>query len=103
MYKKVNSYLKQFPKQERYSLGQKIQAEILELITGIFLANQLPNPLKEDSLLSLNARNETLKLLFRLAYDINALELKKYLAAESDCQEIGKMLGGWIKFLKSQR
>ena len=72
-------------------------------MTGIFTANQLPNALREDLLLKLNSQNETLKLLFRLAYEVNAMELKNCLSAQSDCQEIGKMLGGWIKFLKSQR
>ena len=80
-----------------------IENILIELMTGIFTANQLPNSLKESGLLGLNSFNEILKLLYRLAREISAMDDKQYLTAEADCQEIGKMLGGWIKYLKSQR
>jgi len=103
LYKKTHHYLKSFPKQERYSLGQKIQNMILELLCGLITVNQLPKILREDLLIKLNSQNELLKLLFRLSHEIKVLDMKKYLSAESDCQEIGKMIGGWIKYLKSER
>lgn len=72
-------------------------------MADIFTANQLPDPLKENQLLKINSQNETLKLLYRLAYETKIIETKDYLALESLLQEIGKMLGGWIKYLKAKR
>lgn len=103
LYKKTYQYLKYFPKKERYSLGEKLETTIIKLIQTTFYINQLPNALKENELLKLNAKNETLKLLFRLAHEISVLDTKKYLTTQSCLQEIGKMIGGWLKYLKSQR
>ena len=80
-----------------------MQNLILEIIIDLFTVNQLPKPLREDLLVKINSKNETLKLLFRLTHDIKILDMKNYLAVEESCQEIGKMLGGWIKYLKSER
>jgi len=41
-----------------------------------------------------------LKILIRLAEDIKALPTKKYLYLEELLQEIGKMLGGWIRSIR---
>jgi len=43
---------------------------------------------------------DLLKILIRLAKDIQALDSKKYLQLEQALQEIGRMLGGWRKSLK---
>lgn len=41
-----------------------------------------------------------LKILIRILKDLKILDIKKYLLLEDELQEIGKMLGGWIKFVK---
>jgi hypothetical protein len=38
--------------------------------------------------------------LIRLAYETNALQDKHYLSLQQQLQEIGKMLGGWIRYTK---
>ena len=48
-------------------------------------------------------RLDILKVLIRLAKDINALSSEKYLELESILQEIGRMLGGWKKSLLSPK
>lgn len=103
LYKTTYKYLKQFPKKERYTLGKKIENNILSMLTETYYINQLLNCLKEEKLLFLNAKNETTKLLFRLARENSAINDKQYLTAQSFLQETGKMIGGWIKYLKSQR
>jgi len=103
LYRKTHQLIKSFPKTEKYSLGIKIESLILASMADIFTANQLPDPLKENQLLKINSQNETLKLLYRLAYETKIIETKDYLALESLLQEIGKMLGGWIKYLKAKR
>jgi len=42
-----------------------------------------------------------LKILFRLCYELKIINQKKYLLMEEKSQEIGRMLGGWIKSLKT--
>ena len=47
-----------------------------------------------------DSKLETLKILLRLAKDTQSIDSKKYLNLESYLQEIGKMLGGWLKHAK---
>jgi len=41
---------------------------------------------------------DLLKILIRAAKDVQALPENKYLSLQTQIQEIGRMLGGWIKF-----
>ena len=53
-------------------------------------------PLLEKAIVSL----DLLKILIRLAKDIQALDNKKYIQLEQSLLEIGRMLGGWKRSLK---
>ncbi len=58
---------------------------------------------KNNKLTILNSARikiEVLKRLFRVAYELNIIENKKYIDIELDLQEISKMTNGWIKYLK---
>lgn len=103
LYRLSYSWLQNFPKKERYTLGEKIETAILDNLSEIYYLNNLPNALKENHLLILSAKNEIVKILFRLALDVKALDLNKYANAQALLQETGKMIGGWIKFSRSSR
>jgi len=103
LYKTTYQQLKRFPKKERYSLGESLEKGIFHLLTQTFYINQLPDPLKENELFKLNAQIETLKRLFRLTREIGIWGEPEYLTVSAHTQEIGKMVGGWIKYLKSNR
>lgn len=94
-------WLKNFPKKERYTLGERIETAILDNLSEIYYLNNLPDAIKENHLLILSAKNETVKILFRLALDIKVLDFNKYANAEAILQETGKMIGGWIKYVRS--
>lgn len=53
-------------------------------------------PLLEEASTNL----ETLKILIRLAKDVKTIPDKWYIEYETRLQEIGKMIGGWMKALK---
>ncbi len=89
-----------FPKRERYSLGTKLEYEAIELLEKLFIAGTLDRIQKLSALIQASAKLDVLKILIRLAKDIQALDTKKYLLLEEKLQEIGKMLGGWIKATK---
>lgn len=42
---------------------------------------------------------DTIKILIRLAHDMALFDERLYLQMEGEMQEIGRMLGGWIKSL----
>lgn len=90
-------YQLHFPKKDRYNIGQKCEKVILEILESIILASQLTKAEKLPALRKASLKLEVLKVLFRLCKDIKILDNKKYLLLETDLQEIGRMLGGWIK------
>jgi ATP phosphoribosyltransferase len=88
-----------FPKVDKHTLGQTLQAKSLRLIETLFLASRLTANAKRDILLQANSQLDLLKFLVRLACDSKALNQKKYRVLQSFLQEVGKMLGGWIRSL----
>ena len=43
-----------------------------------------------------------MKLFCRLAFDLKAMQERWYIEAEEKLIEIGKMLGGWIKYANTK-
>ena len=101
MYMAFSPLVYQFPKVYRYSLGRTIDGSILALLELIFEANSLPRPLREAPLIRANAKCELLKLLNRMCFELKLIESTKYFQISADLQEVGKMLGGWIKYVRS--
>lgn len=87
-----------FPKTKRYTLGQKLDNLTLEIFELLFAFPLSVN--KAETLQRISVKVDLLKILLRLAKDNQSLTEKKYLELQSILQEIGKMLGGWIKFTK---
>jgi len=101
LYKKVYAIRKQVPKQDRFTLWQKLDNTILMLIEYILHASSLYKEEKLPTLEQASSKLNVLRILVRLAYDIKSIDNKKYTALQQDIDEIGRMLGGWIKSTKS--
>lgn len=100
LYKLFHLFLKFFPKQEKYTLGQTAEKVILEMLEKILVAGYSPKYQKYQALQLVSQKNDLLKYLVRLAFDTRCLNSKKYLYLEKEILEIGKMLGGWLKSIK---
>lgn len=91
--------LDHFPKKSREVLGQKIERiilEILELISKASYSREKIAYLENASL-----KLDFLKILIKITYETKTIDQKKYLQMEKELQEMGRMLGGWIKSLKA--
>ncbi|HCR41792.1 TPA: hypothetical protein DIV45_00225 [Patescibacteria group bacterium] len=81
-------------------MGQFLQTRTLGLLEELLLASKLPAGYeKKHNLISSSAKLELIKLLVRLAREVNALTDQQYILLQSHLQEIGSMLGGWIRSL----
>jgi hypothetical protein len=100
LYKVFHILVLKFPKTERYSLGQTIDNRLLELIELISLAGVAEPQTKGALLKKAAAKLDLIKLLIRLSHETNSLSEKHYLQLQEQLQEIGKMLGGWIRYTK---
>jgi len=79
---------------------QKIQLATLDIIEQLIGASYAKSEQKLAFLNQANIKLELVKLLIRLAEEIKVIPTKKYLSLEGKLQEIGRMLGGWIKSIK---
>ena len=102
LYLQTHYCLKKFPKRDRYSLGGKIENTLLDLIEFVSVANIQIKTMREPILYRASGKCELLKLLLRLSFDLSLLNEKEYIELEEKTLEIGKMLGGWIKYYRNQ-
>jgi four helix bundle protein len=100
LYKEFYQYLKTFPKKDQYMLGKRCEEHILSFMESILLAVGLDKVRKLKILEEANSKFDVLKVLFRMARELKILENKKYLSLEEKAQEIGRMLGGWMRSLR---
>ncbi len=96
-YKLLHADVNRYPKTERYSLGEKLKSQALELIDGLWQANSLPLPERLVRLDHLQRVLDLSKLLIRLVRDIGIYKVDGYLYRQERLQEIGRMLGSWRK------
>lgn len=84
-----------FPKSHRFSVAIKIENGILDFLRIITVANH-----RQKKLPLLRAADEeliSLRIFLRLSQDLKFISTSSYEYAIRQLEEIGKMLGGWIK------
>jgi len=84
-----------FPKNYRFSVAVKLENGILDFIEFTAIAN-----MRRDKLPLLKRADEALtrlRLMFRLSYEMQFINLNSYEFGSRQLVELGKLLGGWIK------
>jgi len=99
-YKELHQSVKLFPRDEQLTLGSKIKSLTIESLEIFCRAEYQSRNLQTGHLEAASAKLDLTKLLIRLCYDLKLINNKKYFALEQQLQEIGKMLGGWLKFCR---
>jgi hypothetical protein len=93
--------ISKFPKDKRYTLGQRLENKILDILELLLQANY--SKVKDDLLKKANLDLEVLRHLVRLCYDLQFINLKRYEFCSQQINEIGKLVGGWIKSLGTKQ
>jgi hypothetical protein len=100
LYKLLYDCRKHVPKQDRYAMWQHCEVMTLAVIECLLSASQTPRkdklPILEQASLKLNL----LRVFVRLAKELHIIDSKKYVCIQVDIDEMGKMLGGWIRTTK---
>jgi mRNA-degrading endonuclease RelE of RelBE toxin-antitoxin system len=89
--KKLNS----LPKNHRYTLGEKIQNTLLNLL--LILSDTIYSREKKPLLQKANKEIEKLRLLTRLLKDLAILSTDNFRFISKSIDEIGQMVGGWMR------
>lgn len=84
-----------FQRDYRYTLGENIKNELIDLLVCIYKANASP----QKSAILENARGHVVvtKLQFRLLSDLKQINVKQYAAIAERIESISKQLAAWHK------
>ena len=111
--KLLNVNLNHFPRHEKYGLCQEIRQAVYGVLGGIIQCQkQFHN---KTSLGKLDVQHEQLRAFVNLAYELGYFDfehhkrsrsasesLRRYTAASILVNELGAMIGGWIRSLRTQ-
>jgi len=84
---------KEFSKEYKYTLGQDMKRDALQLIRSIYRANKHQN--RMEHLEVFLDELELLKLEIRLCVDMKLLPIKKQAVLSELLERIGKQVTGW--------
>lgn len=84
-----------FSKDFRYSLGQKLREECVELVLLIYRANS--NQARRTVITAVLERLQVLELLLRLCKDLRLLSIKQFSSACELTDSLGRQASGWLK------
>lgn len=85
-----------FPKAYKYSLGDKLRAEVVDLVVFIFKANSSRTDRVRQAGLFLE-RLQVVELMLRLCKDLRLLAVKQFAEIVSLSDSLGRQAQGWIK------
>lgn len=102
LYEEIYKQCRKMPKLDRYNLGVKIENNCLTALECLISAENLSGRRKLNSLESANIKFEILKVLIRFANKQKIITNNDYLKNQEALQEIGRMIGGWIKYVKNK-
>lgn len=102
LYKVFYTYRSAVSKQDRYTIWQRGENLMLDVLENILYASQLPKIDKLPVLERVSLKLNFLRVFLRLTKDVKAIDVKRYMNLEVLVDEIGRMLGGWIKSTKER-
>jgi hypothetical protein len=103
----MNIHLNHFPRHEKFALSQQIRTAAYD-VYGMLIECQKKYHNK-TSLQKLDVRHEQLRMMLNLAFEMGLFAHQngqgkdpmkgqhRYITISSRCDEIGRMIGGWIQ------
>lgn len=89
-----------FPKRVRFTFADRINNLALDIVED--LAEARYSREKQHLLRRVNLRLEKLRILLRLCHRLQYLSHQSYEHAMREINDVGRMLGGWIKQQEGQ-
>lgn len=91
----VTPLVSKFPKDKRYTIGNRMESLLIDILETLVEAAYSPK--KKELLTKANMDLEKFRFLARLAKDLRFIDLRRFKFLSVQVNEVGSMLGGWIK------
>ncbi|MDP2910635.1 MAG: four helix bundle protein [bacterium] len=93
---------KNFSREFKYTLGEKLKNSCHELLDIIRKANFAPDKEKEKYFPEIDFKKENLRVYLRIARDLELISPGRLGVFNEKIEEIGRQLGGWQKYVAEQ-
>jgi len=94
VYKKTSTFTREY----KYTMGERLKNETLELLIDIYKANKSKKETREHYIESARQHVEVLRLLIRVAKDLKIIGIKGFVAVNVQVEELSKQLASWQKY-----
>lgn len=84
-----------FPKSHKFTIGDRLAASGLDLLTTLVEAAYTRN--KAQLLQSASGKVNATRYLLRMAKDLHLMSIESYGFSAENLDEIGRMVGGWLR------
>jgi len=91
-------FTKEFSKEYKYTVGESLKKETMELITLIYRANSVQQ--KQEVLQTAREKIEVIRLFIRLLKDLKQISLEKFVQVNKQVENVSRQLTGWQKKFK---
>lgn len=113
--RQINLYLNHFPRHEKYALAQQIRVALYDVYALIVEAQKRYH--KKTTLTNLDIRHEQLRMFVNLAHSLGyfryrdgqssaetpeADAIHRHLVLSRMIDELGRMIGGWLRLAEGQ-
>lgn len=89
----IFEFTRNFNREYKYTIGEKLKNETIEMITNIYRANSRTD--KSEILQTACENIEVIRLLIRLVKDMKQISLNKFVEINEIIENISKQLTGW--------
>lgn len=97
VYKQLVTINSKLDKAHRFVLGASSEKSVLGLLELLFMAQHAPKSHKAAYLIKAQSELDVLRLKLRLYLELKLANETKIFQMQSDLEETGRMLGGWLK------
>lgn len=102
LYRALHELERTISKMDRFTLWQRCENTNLKILEGLIRVGYLPQESRVQQLIQVSADLDMLRVFLRLSLDVKAITQKKSLTIQEQLDEVGRMLGGWIKSIRQK-
>jgi len=100
LFRSLHALTPTIPKLARHTLWQRCQNISLDILQGFIATGYTAPDKRAERLARISESVDLLRVLIRLCCDTKVINQKSYIALQQDLDDIGRMLGGWLKSIR---
>ena len=94
----IFDFSRNFTREYKYTIGEKLKNETVDLITHIYRANSRQE--KRPVLQQARENVEVIRLYMRLLRDLNQVSIRQFVDINEKIEDVSRQLTGWQKSLR---